>query len=115
MDLFDPQRNTYGMRKKKVKTAPITKNSYVPAGLTQAQYAAIRSSDEKKKDSSYSKAASKAFKYLGFNEFYKKRGTDLNQGWKKDLTLGHRMAKTKYDYSGKKQEAKLFESAVKSK
>jgi hypothetical protein len=111
MDLFNPEQNKYGARKSKnLKVASIGKNSYVPSGLTAEQYNSIRQTDQKKKDQNYSKNVGKAFKFLGFDEFYQKRGTNLDQGWVKDVNKGHRMAKTKYDYSGKKQEAKLFES-----
>ena len=91
-----------------IKSAPITSKSYVPAGMTASEYARIRAEDEKKKEQNYAKNVNKAFKYLGFNEFYQKRGTDLNQGWVKSPTKGHRMAKTKYDFQNiesKKPEA----------
>jgi hypothetical protein len=41
----------------------------------------------------------KAGIFEDYTEFYIKRGTDTKQDWKKDVNLGHRMAKTKYDWS----------------
>ena len=55
----------------------------------------------------------KAGKFLDYTDFYTKRGTDLNQNWKKSVTLGHAMAKTKFDWSGKTDTIKGFESEVK--
>jgi hypothetical protein len=92
-----------------LKVGPITKQSYVPTGLTASQYTAIRSKEVAKKDANYKKNVAKAGKFLGYNEFYQKRGTDLDGAWKKSVTLGHRMAKTKYDYSGTKDDTKKFE------
>lgn len=88
-------------------------NSYIPAGLTKEQYDKIRKEEKAKKDAVYQKNVAKAGKFLGYDEFYNKRGTDLEQSWKKDPTLGHRMAKTKYDWSGKKPDAPLW-SGVKA-
>ena len=96
-----------------LKQGKLGKNSYVPAGLTKAQYQKVRAADKKKADSNYSRNVSKAGKFLGYDEFYLKRGTDLNGKWKKSVTLGHRMAKTKYDFSGEKDEVKSFESFFK--
>lgn len=77
--------------------------------MSVEEYNKIRAADESKKNAKYNSFASKAGKFLGFNEFYQKRGTDLNQAWVKDPTKGHRMAKTKYDYSGSKNEVKLWD------
>uniref|UniRef100_A0A7S2P108 RxLR effector protein n=1 Tax=Leptocylindrus danicus TaxID=163516 RepID=A0A7S2P108_9STRA len=118
MDLFAPvsDQNNYGARNKKnLKQGSIGSNSYVPSGLTADQYNKIRSSDEAKKNANYAKNVAKAFKFQDYTAFYTKRGTDLNQGWKKSVTLGHDMAKTKYDWSGKRDETKFFESAVNKK
>merc|ERR1711862_993689 len=93
MDLFAPDTavNTYGARdRKKLATGKITDKSYVPAGLTAEQYAKIRGADAKKK----------AGVFGDYTEFYKQRGTDTNESWSKSVTKGHRMAKTKYDWSG---------------
>ena len=72
----------------------------MPAGLTAAQYAAARAKDQAKKDKSYAKNVAKAGKFEDYTDFYKKRGTDLNGSWLKSVTNGHKMVKTKYDYSG---------------
>ena len=77
-----------------------TGKQYVPAGLTAKQYQAIREADFKKKQAKYEKNAKKAGVFQDFTEWYKKRGTDLDQPWIKKATKGHSMAKTKYDWSG---------------
>jgi hypothetical protein len=82
-------------------TGKIGANSYVPNGLTAQQYNAIRAEEANKKAANYQRNVAKAGKFLGYDEFYLKRGTDLNGNWKKDVNLGHRMAKTKFDWSGK--------------
>lgn len=86
----------------------ISENSYIPAGLTKAQYEEIRKAEKAKKDAQYQKNVAKAGKFLGFDEFYEKRGTNLDQDWIKSPTKGHLMAKTKYDWSGKKPDAPLW-------
>merc|ERR1712203_603266 len=89
LDLFapNPDVNTYGARNKKtLKTGKITEGkSYVPAGLTAEQYAKVRAGDSKKKADNYAKNVKKA---------------DIFEAWSKSVTKGHRMAKTKYDWSG---------------
>lgn len=111
MDLFDKENNKYGAREKKEKTklGSLGSNSYIPAGLTKEQYEKIRAQEAAKKAENYKKNVAKAFKYTDFTEWYAKRGTELAQGWKKSVTLGHTMAKTKYDWSGV-EDAKKFES-----
>ena len=132
MDLWTPKKdqNTYGARDKKgIKTGSIGAKSYVPAGLSgkyhylslslthflylyltlgtltlAAQYAKIRAEDEKKKAVNYQKNVQKAFKYEDFTAFYLKRGTSEGGSWLNAPAKGHRMAKTKYDYSGAKVE-----------
>mmetsp|Transcript_59607 Transcript_59607/g.172660 ORF Transcript_59607/g.172660 Transcript_59607/m.172660 type:complete len:154 (+) Transcript_59607:28-489(+) len=111
MDLFTPvkDQNDYGARNKKnIKTAKIGSNSYVPAGLTPAQYQAIRDRDDKKKAANYERNVKKAGVFEDFTDFYLKRGTDTTQSWAKSPTRGHRMAKTKYDFdtwkAGKKYD-----------
>jgi hypothetical protein len=74
--------------------------SYVPAGLTAKQYAELREKEAKKKAANYERNVKKAGVFQDYTEWYKKRGTDLSQAWKKDVNLGHSMAKTKYDWSG---------------
>ena len=74
--------------------------SYVPSGLTAAQYDSIRKQQEKKKADNYARNVAKAGIFEDYTEWYTKRGTDTKQAWAKDVNLGHRMAKTKYDWSG---------------
>eukprot|EP00539_Tryblionella_compressa_P015299 CAMPEP_0178842350 /NCGR_PEP_ID=MMETSP0746-20121128/15453_1 /TAXON_ID=913974 /ORGANISM="Nitzschia punctata, Strain CCMP561" /LENGTH=156 /DNA_ID=CAMNT_0020505665 /DNA_START=5 /DNA_END=475 /DNA_ORIENTATION=- len=112
MDLFEPvkDQNNYGARaKKNLKVGTIKDgSSYVPAGLSAKQYAELRAKEAKKKQENYERNVKKAGVYENYTEFYKKRGTDTAQAWKKDINLGHRMAKTKYDWSGKKKETKKY-------
>lgn len=116
MDLFSPNAdvNDYGARNKmkKTKLGNISSNSYVPAGLTPEQYRKIREEEAKKKEANYNKNVAKAGKYLGFDEFYEKRGTDSNGAWLKAPGRGHTFAKTKYDYSGGKDETKGWKDAM---
>merc|ERR1740136_522709 len=80
MDLYAPvaNQNDYGARRKKdLKTGSLSKNSYVPAGLTKAQYEKIRNKDTKKKSDNYERNVAKAGKFSDFYAFYKNRGTDL--------------------------------------
>ena len=110
MDLFDYKGNEYGARSKKnIKTGKIGSNSYVPNGLTAEQYNKIRKAEADKKEKNYQRNVKKAGKFLGYDEFYKKRRTNEDFSWKSN-TNGHRFAKTKYDFSGKKQEAKIPEA-----
>ena len=69
-----------------------------------AEYAKIRAADEKKKAENYQKNVQKAFKFEDFTSFYLKRGTSEGGSWLNAPAKGHRMAKTKYDYSGAKVE-----------
>jgi hypothetical protein len=85
---------------KQLKQGKLTDSSYVPAGLTKAQYEQIRAKDQAKKDASYKNAVSKAFKFTDFTEWYKKRGTSEGGSWLKEAGKGHTFTKTKYDYSG---------------
>ncbi|GMI33783.1 hypothetical protein TrRE_jg11863, partial [Triparma retinervis] len=120
MDLWKDRKdsNEYGARsKKQLKVGKITAGkSYVPAGLTASQYAAARAKDQSKKDKGYAKNVAKAGKFEDYTEFYTKRGTDLNGNWLKSATRGHRMVKTKYDYSGTDQpnyeDMKQFEGFI---
>lgn len=73
--------------------------SYVPDGLTASQYSKVRGEADKKKAAKYQMNVKKAGKFLDYTDFYIKRGTDTKDDWKKSVTLGHRMAKTKYDFS----------------
>jgi hypothetical protein len=74
--------------------------SYVPTGLTAAQYKNVRDKDQKKKDDGYKRNINKAFKFQDFDQFYLKRGTSPDGAWLKSAGRGHTFAKTKYDYSG---------------
>ena len=74
--------------------------SYVPAGLTAEQYKKVRAADQQKKDETYKKNVSKAFKFQDFDQFYLKRGTSEGGAWLKAAGRGHTFAKTKYDYTG---------------
>eukprot|EP00545_Synedropsis_sp_CCMP1620_P012815 CAMPEP_0119006278 /NCGR_PEP_ID=MMETSP1176-20130426/2203_1 /TAXON_ID=265551 /ORGANISM="Synedropsis recta cf, Strain CCMP1620" /LENGTH=161 /DNA_ID=CAMNT_0006958177 /DNA_START=64 /DNA_END=549 /DNA_ORIENTATION=- len=116
MDLFAPvsKQNDYGARgKKNLKMGTIGANSYVPEGLSLAQYNKIRGQDKAKKDKNYQRNVSKAGKYQGYDEFYIKRGTDTSDAWIKTEGRGHTFAKTKFDFSGKKQgEDKNYDGGV---
>ena len=119
MDLFAPvsDQNDYGARgKKTLKTGAITPGkSYVPSGLTAAQYDKIRKEQDAAKAANYQRNVAKAGKFLDYTDFYKKRGTDVGQDWIKSVTRGHTMVKTKYDWSGKQEEARPFVTKGKGK
>ena len=89
-----------------LKVGEITNKSYVPSGLTASSYAALRKNEAAKKEANYKRNVAKAGVFEDYTEWYTKRGTDTKQAWAKDVNLGHRMAKTKYDWSGKKVQAK---------
>jgi hypothetical protein len=78
-----------------LKTGKLGSNSYVPAGLTAAQYQKIRDAEEAKKNANYEKNVKKAGKFLDFTKFYTQRGTDLNQAWAKQPGRGHTFAKVR--------------------
>lgn len=80
--------------------------------MTAAQYQKIRDEEVAKKDSIYKKNVAKAGKFKDYTEFYLKRGTDSNDAWKKSVTLGHDMAKTKYDFSGKADVQKSYDGKI---
>eukprot|EP00543_Licmophora_paradoxa_P001075 CAMPEP_0202445224 /NCGR_PEP_ID=MMETSP1360-20130828/4086_1 /ASSEMBLY_ACC=CAM_ASM_000848 /TAXON_ID=515479 /ORGANISM="Licmophora paradoxa, Strain CCMP2313" /LENGTH=135 /DNA_ID=CAMNT_0049061409 /DNA_START=54 /DNA_END=461 /DNA_ORIENTATION=+ len=111
MDLFAPnsQQNDYGARNnKKLQQGKITEKSYIPAGLSKAEYEKLRSAETKKKADNYAKNVAKAGKFIDYTDWYTKRGTDVGDGWFKSATNGHTMAKTKYDWSGEKNESPLW-------
>lgn len=93
-----------------LKVGKIGDNSYIPAGLSKAEYEKIRANDQKKRDENYKKNVAKAGKYIDFTDWYKKRGTDTEDSWIKSVTRGHTMVKTKYDYSGSQDNKKLDQS-----
>merc|ERR1712032_434766 len=109
--LFEPvkDQNDYGARnrKKQLRTGEITKKSYVPDGLTAAQYKKIRADQDSKKKANYEKNVKKAGKFEDFTEFYKLRGTEIGGDWLKSAARGHKMVKTKYDW-GEKLDSKGF-------
>ncbi len=103
LDLWAPVSNSndYGARSnKKIVTGKLTEKSYIPTGLTKAQYEKIRAEADKKKAANYQKNVAKAGVFTDYTDFYLKRGTSENGSWMKLPNLGHRMAKTKYDWSG---------------
>ncbi len=103
LDLWAPvaDSNEYGARgKKNIKTGTLTEKSYIPSGLTKEQYAKIRADADSKKAANYEKNVKKAGIFTDYTDFYLKRGTSENGSWMKLPNLGHRMAKTKYDWSG---------------
>jgi len=118
LDLFKPYaaRNDYGQRKNKnVKIGKITNKSYIPAGLTQQQYADLRKAEKAKKDQNYARNVAKGGKFQDYTDFYIARGTDTDDKWKKSVTLGHTMAKTKYDWGAQDLSIKNFASEDKTK
>jgi hypothetical protein len=80
-----------------LKVGQIGANSYVPTGLTAAEYAKIRAAEADKKEKSYQKNVAKAGKFIDFTEWYKKRGTDEAGSWLKAPGKGHTFAKLKYE------------------
>jgi len=119
MDLFAPNedQNDYGARgKKNLKTGAITEGkSYVPSGLTAAQYTKLRKGEVDKKAANYQRNVAKAGKFIDFTEWYIKRGTDVSDGWIKSANRGHDMVKTKFDWSGETEAAAPFSKSTKGK
>ena len=72
MDLFEPNKtqNDYGARagKKSTGVAKLNDNSYVPFGLTKAQYEKIRSDEVAKKAANYDRNVKKAFKFQDYTD-----------------------------------------------
>lgn len=81
--------------------------------MSATEYNKIRNRDSAKKQANYQKNVAKAFKFQDYTDFYLKRGTDTKDDWKKSVTLGHTMAKTKYDYSGKQDLQKGYDGSKK--
>lgn len=98
---------------RQIKTGSLGSNSYIPAGLTKEQYEKIRARDDKKKAANYEKNVKKAGKFLDYTQFYLDRGTDVGEKWFKSPTRGHRMAKTKFDWSGRTDPSKKQETGLK--
>ena len=112
MDLFAPvaDQNDYGARSRKnLSQGKIGSNSYVPSGLSASEYNAIRDKEAAKKKANYDRNVAKAGKFLDYTKFYLDRGTDTSQSWFKSATRGHRMAKTKYDWSGNTDPQKGYD------
>mmetsp|Transcript_11402 Transcript_11402/g.24734 ORF Transcript_11402/g.24734 Transcript_11402/m.24734 type:complete len:170 (-) Transcript_11402:545-1054(-) len=111
LDLWAPvaDSNDYGARgKKQIKTGTLTDRSYVPSGLTKAQYEKIRAENDQKKAANYQKNVAKAGIFQDYTEFYMKRGSEENGSWLKMPNRGHDMAKTKYDWSGETNTAPVW-------
>jgi len=103
MDLFAPvsDQNDYGARgKKNIKTGQLTDKSYIPSGLTKAQYEKIRAGQDDKKKSNYKKNVDKAGIFENYTEFYVKRGTEEGGSFLNMANNGHKMVKTKFDWTG---------------
>lgn len=97
--------NEYGARAgKNIKTGNLTDKSYIPSGLTKAQYEKIRGDADTKKAANYQMNVAKAGKFLDYTDFYLARGTSEDYAWRKQPNSGHRMAKTKFDWSGEKND-----------
>jgi len=102
MDLYAPVKtqNDYGARRgKNLSQGKLAQNSYVPSGMSKAEYQKVRQKDKKKKDDFYNYNVEKGGKFKFFYDFYKNRGTDTKDNWR-DVTNKHTMAKTKYDWQG---------------
>ena len=91
-----------------LKVADLSAKSYVPQGLSKAEYKKIRTADLKKKEANYQRNVKKAGVFEDYTAFYNKRGTDTSQKWYKDINHGHRMAKTKYSFETDK-DGKLYD------
>lgn len=66
--------------------------------MSLADYQKVRAADDAKKAANYDKNVKKAGKFLGFDEFYLKRGTSEGGNWLNAAGRGHTFAKTKYDF-----------------
>ena len=76
--------------------------------MTASQYNSIRAQEAAKKEANYQRNVKKAFKFINFTDFYLKRGTSEGGSWLKSAGRGHEFVKTKYDWSGKKDDVKPF-------
>lgn len=110
MDLWTPKKdqNKYGARKEKNLSPKDINSGYVPSGLTQAQYNSIRKAEAAKKEANYQRNVAKAGKFLDFTKFYLQRGTKEGGEWMKQPGRGHTFVKTKYDWTGQKNDVKPF-------
>ena len=71
----------------------LTNNSYVPSGMSKAEYDKIRTKEKQSKEQKHNKYAGKKDEYGEFQDFYAQHGTDKNAAWRT-------MCKTKYDWQG---------------
>merc|ERR1712050_442629 len=62
----------------------------------------------------YQRNVKKAGIFENYTEFYLKRGTSMDFKWADGITNGHKMVKTKFDWSGKTDVTKQFESSTAS-
>lgn len=104
-DFFNRYCSSSNKLNDQIKQGKLSKESYVPDGLTKAQYEKQRNKDTAAVASNYKKNVAKAGKFLDYTQFYIDRGTDVKDNWYKSVTNGHRMAKTKYDFSGTVDDA----------
>jgi len=96
-----------------LKNGVLSGKSYVPDGLSKAQYEKIRKTEVNKKEANYQRNVKKAGIFMDYTDFYIKRGTDTKDDWIRTVTRGHDMAKTKFDWSGSTTEVdKLPESFI---
>ena len=80
--------------------------------MSADEYRKVRAADAAKAASTYDYNVKKAGKFLGFDDFYNKRGTAEGGAWLKSAGRGHTFAKTKYDYSGETDETKGWGDAI---
>ena len=76
------------------------------------QYKKVRSADAAKTKANYEKNVAKAGKFRSFDRFYENRGTSEGGSWLSAPGRGHTFAKTKYDYSGSKDDSKGWSDAM---
>ena len=81
--------------------------------MSASEFQKIRDTDTKKKADNYARNVKKAGVFTDYTEWYKKRGTDVSSNWKKSATLGHRMAKTNYDWSRPTNERRQYRGTAK--
>jgi len=111
MDLWAPisKSNDFGARTgKKLQAAALGRNSYVPEGLSKADYMKVRNNDDQKKKKQYSKVMSKVGSSTSFYSWYKSRGTDKGDKWLDADGRGHAFAKTKYNWGAEDDDISGF-------
>jgi hypothetical protein len=75
MDLFAPVKDHDARAKKNIKLGSLTEWSYIPTGMSKAEYARIRKSGKDKKDKNYAANVGKAFKFIVYTEW------SVHQAW----------------------------------